>query len=474
MRDKVSLLLVTSNGVGMGHLARQLAIGLAGGRAAILSMSAATPNVSALNVPSEYCPGPDRDWIPPNLWPHYVAARIGALAEEVEADAVVFDGVAPYRGVTLARRHLRDTPFVWFRRGMWRPGANEGQLWKSDLFDLVIEPGDLASPADRGATSRRSDAVHVPPVSLGEVVPALDRAQARLALGLSPDLPALLLTLGSGRLGDVSPGSMILDAVLDLTDWQVGLITSAIANREIPASESDRVVPVRGVFPLVKYLAAFDAAVSAAGYNSVHELIPAGLPTLLIPNVATRTDDQVARAEYLAKAGLALTPPDLCREGVNDAVSNLTSAATRSQVEGAIAAVPDERKSGGARETARVLGDFVASFTPSRPNIATRLANLRDDSKESLKRVLGPNGTNAVRRLLGRPEGPSGEKLRVVVDPRTPTAPSVRRLSFREETSVEQLTGNDPVEHLVAGASSRYLSQRELIVSRFYEVISRP
>ncbi len=98
-----SLLLVTSNGAGMGHLARQLAVGLAAGpsaRITLVSMSAALPIVLSRDVSGEYIPGPDRDWIAPADWAQYVAARLQAVSREVEADVVVFDGVAPYRGVT--------------------------------------------------------------------------------------------------------------------------------------------------------------------------------------------------------------------------------------------------------------------------------------------------------------------------------------------------------------------------------------
>ena len=74
-----SFLLATSNGTGMGHLARQLAVGLAAmpdARVTLFSLSVGLPTVTGLGVPGEYAPGPERGWIPESEWAHYLAGRI--------------------------------------------------------------------------------------------------------------------------------------------------------------------------------------------------------------------------------------------------------------------------------------------------------------------------------------------------------------------------------------------------------------
>jgi UDP:flavonoid glycosyltransferase YjiC (YdhE family) len=472
-----SALLVTSNGIGMGHLARQAAVGLAAGedaRVTLLSMSAALPTVTSLGIEGEYCPGPDRDWVPEPLWAQYLAARLQALAKEVEADVVVFDGVAPYRGVTLARTRMPDTPFVWFRRGMWRRGVNEGQLWKSGLFDFVIEPGEIASAGDVGATSRRTDAVRVPPVSLVEVVERLERTEAAGRLGLDPNRPTVLMTLGTGRLGDVStPGRIILDALLDEPEWQVGVVTSSIANATIPVSRERDVVEIKGVFPLVRYLNAFDAAISAAGYNAVHELIPAGLPTLLVPNTATRTDDQEARAREVARRRLALNADSASQSDLTAAVGRLLTEDTRAELRDAILGLAPEELGGGALATWRELSRAREEFTATAVSIGKRMLQMRDRGKQVLKEMLGPKGTNTVRRLLGRPSSPVGRRLRVVVSGAgsVEAGENTRTLTFTEKPDVETLLDADPVEHLLPGSDSAYAARRKLIAHDFYDVV---
>jgi len=59
-------------------------------------------------------------------------------------------------------------------------------------------------------------------------------------------------------------------------------------------------------FPLANVLNAFDAAICAAGYNSVHEELAAKIPTLFVPNIRG-TDNQAARAAWAADNKMALT-----------------------------------------------------------------------------------------------------------------------------------------------------------------------
>ena len=470
----LSFLLATSNGTGMGHLARQLAVGLAAmpdARVTLFSLSVGLPTVTGLGVPGEYAPGPERGWIPESEWAHYLAGRIEALGNAVDANVVVFDGVAPYRGVTLARDRLPKTKFAWFRRGMWQPRTNGGQLWKSGLFDLVIEPGDLAAKADRGPTADLSDAVLVQPVSLFEVVDRLERREAATELGIHPDRPSILLNLGTGRLGDVTaPGEAMLDEILRHEEWQVCVITSAVAKTSIPQLDNPRVIQMRGIFPLVRYLKAFDCVVSAAGYNAVHEYIPAELPTLLVPNRLTRTDDQIGRADQLAHSGLALVAPSDSADDLQASVSKLLDSSIRSELTSTIASLPPESKSGGAAQTAATLTELAGQSNRPIP-LGARMRRARDDAKQSIKGFIGADGTNRVRQLLGRPQQPTGNRTRVVID-RDPSEHDVHRLHIAADPDVELLLGKDPVEHLLTGTPGSYEVARRLLIDRAYDVVS--
>ncbi|KKO15045.1 hypothetical protein V520_14495 [Pseudomonas putida KG-4] len=71
------------------------------------------------------------------------------------------------------------------------------------------------------------------------------------------------------------------------------------------------------------YFSAFDLVVCAAGYNSVCEVVYHNVPTILIPNVSTKSDDQVKRAEMSALFGILALKEPLGSDMFLDFVSRL-------------------------------------------------------------------------------------------------------------------------------------------------------
>ena len=162
-----TVVLATTNGRGMGHLSRQLALALAslgGMDPVIFSMSSSVPVVDRYDMRAEWAPGLTRWQLPRHTWDAYLGDRIVALLQETQASAFVFDGVFPYDGVLRALRRLPDVPFIWSRRAMWQKGRNTRALRYRKLFAAVLEPGDLAAAGDVGPTAQLDDARRVGPV----------------------------------------------------------------------------------------------------------------------------------------------------------------------------------------------------------------------------------------------------------------------------------------------------------------------
>ena len=301
-----SVLLVTSNGWGLGHLIRQLTISKYlphDVRCTILTLSQAAHVAAADNL--EYAPSYTQPWITKAEWHGgYLRDRIIALAEEVAADTIVFDGVVPYIGLLDALRHL-DATRIWMRRGLWRTDADTSPLNASEWFDLILEPADIGSSHDVGPTSSRSDAQRVGVITDAHANAGLERPQAAARLGCDPERKTLLINIGSSAIGDLTS---LIDVLAEFPDWQI-LTTKDSLGRS--RHVGDEVIAISGIFPLYPYLTAIDLAVTSAGYNAAHEFVGMGVPAIYVP-APTTTDDQFARAEAIAMsgAGWAITTQD--------------------------------------------------------------------------------------------------------------------------------------------------------------------
>ncbi|HKJ10947.1 MAG TPA: hypothetical protein VJ976_01015 [Ornithinimicrobium sp.] len=454
MSEPPVVIFMTSNGVGMGHLSRQLAVALSrppGQGSVVFSLSGALPRIMAADASGElpeagrhhlryeYCPSRESRWLPEQGWRRvlrqtyrsyrwhpYLRDRLVALAVETRAAAVVFDGVVPYEGLLQARTLLPGVAFVWVRRGMWRPDALTHRLQHSEEFDLVIEPGDYGAVADRGPLAERTDARRIPPVSLVDVLAPASREASRASLGLPQDRPVLLLAPGAGALGSVDEvAARIQRAVAARNpDWVVAVTRQSIAEHGIgDRSRSRSTVMLDDVYPLARHLQAFDAAASAAGYNAVHELLGQSVPTLLVPSVHHVTDDQSARADGAAQRGAALRADG---NDVDSAVAKLLDDGVRHELRRNCAAL--EPATGG-RAAARLVDE---ALTGARPASRT---------------------------------GPPPRPRRPWVDARTAMSSDVR---LAEQISVGDVRGPTPVEHLIEGGSPQYRASRSLAAQWLY------
>jgi UDP:flavonoid glycosyltransferase YjiC (YdhE family) len=307
------ILFATSNGTGLGHLNRSMAIARrlpATYQSTFFTLSGAAPVVAQNGFEVDYlssyrrpASGTDRAW---NL-------RLGEMLEQVfeerRPDLVVFDGVHPYRALThlLSGRHAPLS--VWCRRPMWRDETSAAPLRRAGAFDAVLEPGELAASVDSGPTVHlRHEAKRIAPIVYLDADELLERGQAAAALGLDPERRTALVTLGQG--GEVDQAvARALEALTAIPGLQVAALQSSIS----PALHvPEGVVRLESTFPMSRYFKAFDLAVAAAGYNAFHELIAFAVPTLFVP-MSRNTDNQDARARWAADRGVSLAV-----EGVAD------------------------------------------------------------------------------------------------------------------------------------------------------------
>ena len=447
--DKPTIILATSNGIGMGHLtratavaeelkkvARPILVSVAGGIAEIPSIT---------GIPCEYIPGKTRRWMPAHRWDRYFRDRLIAIADETGASVISFDGVVPYPGFIATKLKRPDLTIVWVRRGLWQKNLLRFALpFQSRLVDLIIEPGDIARSYDHGPTSARNDATLTSPVSLYSKATALSREDARKVLGLDTNRPAVLVQLGTG---DSDMNEKMHAALTGLIGWD-GL--QVVLTKNPVDADGNSLVPegldikVQRYFPLAHVLAAFDGAIAATGYNSVHELLPAQIPTVLVSNIRG-TDDQDARAKWCHDHGYALRADHANLVDITKSVAKLSDATVRESLRRKCSELSDT--SGGA-QIAQILLSLATSTTKKPSKKFSRFAATQVIHKVTyLYRLIRPYKKSAAV---------DGEAT-----------------LFSKEIAADYLRthikGSQRFEHMIAGASQSYISRRHEIASKAYE-----
>ncbi len=460
--SKPTIILATSNGVGMGHLARASAVALALKDVAnpiIVSMAGGIAELpSYMGIRCEYIPGRDRGWMSREKWDKYLRDRLLALVEETGATVLSFDGVVPYPGVIAAKNSNSNLALVWVRRGLWQKKPQRFVLGlQSRMMDKIIEPGDIAREYDHGPTAIRKDAVLTSPVSLFQPTHAMSREDARKALGLDPHRPAVLVQLGTGDSDVNEKMSAALSGLLGWKDLQV-ILTKAPRDKNGKSLAPDGLdIKVLRYFPLANVLHAFDAGVCATGYNGVHELLPAGLPTVFVSNIRG-TDDQEARAQWCHDKGFALRADQSDLSDITAKVRELQDSVTRERLSKKCKELP---AANGGVEIAKILFE-LATKTQANKLAAFTYARLivQDHINRGLRHVanLGLRRVTLVYRFLNP---------HIVVEIIKDAEPF-----FGEQTDAAQLRelikGETRFEHLISGASDSYKKRRIEIAKTAY------
>lgn len=358
-RGRKRVLFITINGVGMGHLTRMLAIARRCPEPiepVFLTMSQALKVVREQGFLAEYVPS--RKYLNCDLarWNGFLRDEVNELIAFYDPAVVLFDGNVPYQGIIDAIKTNPDIWYVWSRRGMWRAG-NPDILARETFFDAVLEPGDLADDYDHGMTTQYRSRTHrVKPIRLLDQSEMLPRGEARRELGLSSDKQAVLIQLGAGNNFDYRKiHKTAFSHVTEQHQAEVAVGEWLISEKNMDLPEG--VVRLPG-YPFARYFNAFDLAISAVGYNSFHELIYAGVPTILVPNEAMEQDNQLARALYADRHGLAKCVRSNEIYGFPNKIDQLFDPAVRKRMQQRMEALEPEN---GAAEAASFIEEMAYS-----------------------------------------------------------------------------------------------------------------
>jgi UDP-N-acetylglucosamine--N-acetylmuramyl-(pentapeptide) pyrophosphoryl-undecaprenol N-acetylglucosamine transferase len=284
------------NGRGMGHLVRQLAI-----------LRWIRRVCALLEVRLEA-------WVLTSSEADTLARREGFAALKLPSKAMLRDaGIEPNRQLSVSRAWVLNaiaglSPDLLLVDTF--PSGSFGELIavlelarRRVLVQREVRPGFQAEEGYQALLPlyHRHIVPHVGgvgPILLRAPEELLPRQEARKILGLPDDRPALYLTLGGG--GDLAAPQLLPRLVESLR---------ASHHVVVGAGPLYQGTEVRGpgITWLSRYtpselLTGVDVAVAAGGYNSFHELMVAGVPTVFLPQPRI-ADDQLARVQTAVEAG---------------------------------------------------------------------------------------------------------------------------------------------------------------------------
>ena len=222
---------------------------------------------------------------------------------------LVFDGGYVFSGIyrLIFERRLSAT---WIRRGLWQAGqTSRTPLERERAFDQVIIPqeafGELNTDYSFG------NHIH----KVGPIVQSSDlskpdksKLRAKLKKQFGRDFKSLVVSmLGGGIAADRSTQLQAISAQIDAQPDRLHLIV-VWPNGSVSASlfgwNNTFVVRTHRALELCQ---AADFVISAGGYNSIHELMYHGVPSILIPQMSSFMDNQEQRALAASQRGLAST-----------------------------------------------------------------------------------------------------------------------------------------------------------------------
>jgi UDP-N-acetylglucosamine:LPS N-acetylglucosamine transferase len=411
-----------------------------------------------MGIRCEYIPGRDRMWMSRDKWDVYLRDRLVALADETGARVMSFDGVVPYPGVIAAKVLYPKLALVWVRRGLWQKKPQRFVLGlQSQMMDYIVEPGDFARAYDFGPTAERKDARVTSSVSLFQKDTAMSRDEARAVLGLDPNRPAVLVQLGTGDSDVNEKMTAALGGLLGWKDLQVILTKQPLDKDGKSLAPVGLDIRVVRHFPLAQVLHAFDASVCATGYNGVHELLPAHVPTVFVSNIRG-TDDQEARAQWCHDMGFALRANQADLGDITATVRKLQDADVRTRLSKKCAELPNP--TGGA-EIAKILYELAVSEEPTQTSwIHFQQLRVQIHINRGLRHVvwIGLRRLALVYRFL-HPH---------LVVQKTKAEPPIWGSQNTAKELHPLIKGEQRFEHLITGASDAYIKRRKEIAETAY------
>ena len=329
-----SIVMFPTNGVGFGHFTRLFAIARKIKKKDpdleiifFTTMPTLWPLESA-GFPTYHIPGRYRyPNMEPKEWNAIAEEKLSMVLNIHKPSAFIFDGSYPYRGMLNAISNNNEMLKLWVRRGAIRPGSKSTPEGSFDYFDAVIKPGDSVPIVMDEESESGIPVITCNPITLFDSEEILPRGELRSRLGVPEEALVAYVQLGAGRINNIN--SELRHTINALGKYeQVYTIFGESIIGERYSFPEPRLRTLRD-YPNSIYFNDFDFAIMAGGYNSFHESVQTGLPTISFPNMNTGRDDQLARVKVGEEAGCMVVIESRSKRSISAAIDRIIDPEVR-------------------------------------------------------------------------------------------------------------------------------------------------
>jgi UDP:flavonoid glycosyltransferase YjiC (YdhE family) len=356
-----TIVFFPTNGVGFGHFTRLFAIAR---RIRVLDPDieviffTTMPTLHLLEsqgIPSYHVPGK-------KMFPDISTPEWNMVCEEYlsmvftihNPSLFVYDGTYPYRGMLNTIKGRDEIGKVWVRRGTFRKGATRIPMDSIDHFDVIISPRDSLEEAKDDTQEIKAQVFDCDPIIYASEGELNTRQHLRDRLGIPMDALVCYVQLGAGKINDIDSDILITLSELAKFENVYTVVGESMLGEPLEFS-GPRVRMLRD-YPNSVHFRSFDFAIIAGGYNSYHEVIRFGLPSISYPNLMTGMDDQLARVQVAEDAGAMIVLEDVNQATVAESISKMLDQSIREDMREAAVGLTREN---GADQVAQYLIELL-------------------------------------------------------------------------------------------------------------------
>lgn len=297
---RITVLFVVTNGIGLGHITRGLAVAKRLIKsceymdAIFFTTSIAIDGIRQQGFTCYYYPSYEqlKHVMTEEQWQGEMKRQVSTVMSRHDAKGIVYDGAYPYESILQLLDEKKEIVGVWLKREGDKITNSQYDLNTQQHFNRIIVPKEAGY--EYSSQIQASNKVYCNTIMLLDQEEAMTRNEVRSMFGINRTQSLYYLQLGAGKINRIDDSlHMIVDTICKNKTSKILLGESIIGN-DLKIS-GKQIIPIRE-YPNARYFKGIDYAISAAGYNTFHELLYFGVPTIFIPNRRTGKDNQMARA----------------------------------------------------------------------------------------------------------------------------------------------------------------------------------